>query len=119
MPSPILRAGFKTTFSSDGPGSYPSDPLRDAGTLVSRKTVNGNPINPEEAVSVEQALRAQTINAAYAGFEEHRLGSLEHGKIADITVLGEDPFEFPPEQFNQLSVDMVISGGQVHEMTSR
>ncbi|MFI5266101.1 MAG: amidohydrolase [Chloroflexota bacterium] len=111
----ILRAGFKTTFSSDGPGSYPSDPLRDAGTLVSRKTVNGNLINPEETVSVEEALRAQTINAAYVGFEEHRLGSLEHGKIADVTVLGEDPFEFPPEQFNQLPVDMVITGGQVKE----
>ena len=36
--------------------------------------------------------------------------------IADVTVLGEDPFEFPPEQFNQLPVDMVIVGGEVREM---
>ena len=115
----ILRAGFKTTFSSDGPGSYPSDPLRDAGTLVSRKTSKGNLINPEEAVTVDQALRAQTANAAYVGFEEKRLGSLETGKLADITVLGEDPYEFPPEQFNQLPVDMVVVDGKLMSFSER
>lgn len=109
----ILREGFRTTLASDGPGSYPSDPLRDLGTAVSRKTLAGDVINPEEAITVEQGLRAQTANAAYVGFEEQRLGSLEVGKLADITVLGEDPFQFPPERFDELPVDLVVVDGKV------
>jgi hypothetical protein len=109
----ILREGFKTTFASDGPGSYPSDPLRDLGTAVSRQTVSGQVINPEEAITVMQGLRAQTANAAYVGFDEQRLGSLEVGKLADITVLGADPFEFPPERFSELPVDLVVFDGRV------
>lgn len=108
----ILRAGFKATFASDGPGGYPCDPLRDAGTLVSRQTANGNVYGPEEAVTVEEALAAQTINGAYVGFEEHRLGSIEPGKLADIVVLGADPFDFPPERFSELPVDHVIVAGE-------
>lgn len=108
----ILRAGFRSTFTSDGPGGYPCDPLRDAGTLVTRKTANGNVYGPEEAVTVEEALFAQTANAAYVGFEEQRLGTIEPGKLADIVVLGEDPFEFPPERFTELPVDRVVVAGE-------
>ncbi len=109
----ILRSGFKTSFGSDAPGYYPCDPLRDIGTAVCRQTIGGHVINPEEAITVMDGLRAQTANAAWVGFQEQTLGSLEPGKLADIAVLGEDPFEFPPERFNELPVDMVVTGGRV------
>jgi len=109
----ILRAGFRSAFSSDGPGSYPLDVLRDIGTCVTRRTLGGQVINPEEAISVEQGLRAQTANAAYVGFDEQRLGTLEVGKLADLVVLGEDPFQFPPERFEELPVDLTVVGGKL------
>ncbi len=109
----ILRAGFRSAFSSDGPGSYPVDVLRDIGTCVTRRTLGGQVINPEEAISVEQGLRAQTANAAYVGFDEQRLGTLEVGKLADLVVLGEDLFQFPPERFEELPVDLTVVGGKL------
>jgi predicted amidohydrolase YtcJ len=109
----ILRAGFPASFGSDAPGYYPCDPLRDIGTCVSRQTLAGDVISPDEAITVEQGLRAQTVNAAFVGFDEARLGRLEVGKLADITVLGEDPFQFPPERFEELPVDYTIVGGKV------
>lgn len=113
----IIRAGFRSSFASDGPGGYPCNPLRDVGTMVSRRTANGNIINPEEALTVHQALRAQTANAAYVGFEEHRLGTIEPGKLADLVVLGEDPYRFPPEDFINLPVDLAVVNGDVTELT--
>jgi predicted amidohydrolase YtcJ len=58
-------------------------------------------------------LRAQTVNAAYTGFQESKLGSLEPGKLADVAVLVEDPFVFPPDRFRDLPVDLTITGGRI------
>jgi predicted amidohydrolase YtcJ len=107
---------FGCTFSSDGPGSYPVDILRDIGTCVSRRTLAGDIINPEEAITVAEGLRAQTVNASRVGFVERDLGTLEPGRLADLTVLGEDPFQFPPERFEELPVDLVLVGGQLTEV---
>ena len=115
----IVRAGFRSSFPSDGPGGYPCDPLRDIGTMVSRRTVNGNTINADEAITMDQALRAQTINGAYVGFEEHRLGSIERGKLADLCVLGEDPYRFPAEDFVNLPVDLAVVDGAVTDLTGQ
>ena len=60
-----------------------------------------------------EALRSQTINAAYTGFQEKLLGSIEAGKLADIVVLGDDPLTFAPAQFQELPVDITIAGGKV------
>jgi predicted amidohydrolase YtcJ len=109
----IVRAGFRSSFASDGPGGYPCDPLRDISTLVTRRTANGNVINKDEALTMDQALRAQTINAAYTGFEENRLGSIEPGKLADLVVLPADPYTYPAEELIDVPVDMTVVGGEV------
>ena len=93
--------------------AYPVDVLRDIGTCVSRRTLAGDVINPEEAIGVEDGLRAQTANAAHVGFVEREVGTLEVGKLADVTVLGADPFTFPAERFEELPVDLVMVGGQL------
>lgn len=115
----VLRAGFRSSFASDGPGGYPCDPLRDAGTLVSRRSVNGVVHGVEEAVTVDEALRAQTVNAAYVGFVEDRLGSLEPGKLADLVVLGRDPWTTPPEDFIDIPVDLTAIGGELIDHTTQ
>ena len=52
---------------------------------------------PEERITAAEAFAMHTTTAAYVGFEENDKGTLEIGKLADIAVLAEDPFEIPPE----------------------
>lgn len=109
----LLDAGVPLVFGADAPDYWPVDPLRDLGAAVSRTSAAGAHIGPEQAITLDEALRAQTASAAFLGFVEDRLGTLEPGKLADVAVLGEDPFAFPAERFAELPVDMTISGGRV------
>ncbi len=104
-------AGVMTSSGSDGPGCWPMDPLRDIGIAVSRRTLEGDVIEPAEAIDVRTALRMCTINAAYAGFEEHVKGSIETGKLADFAILAENPYETDPERIPAIEVDATIIGG--------
>jgi len=109
----LWDAGFPLSFGSDAPGYYPVDPLRDLGTAVAHQTLSGQKVAAGEALTRQEALRSQTINAAYTAFQEHTLGSLEAGKLADIIVLGDDPLTFAPERFQELPVDITIAGGRI------
>ena len=83
---------------------------------VTRKTVNGAPEGgwfPAERISVEDALRAYTVNNAYAGFEEDEKGTLEPGKLADITVLDRDLFAIDPDEIKDTRVLYTIVDGRV------
>ncbi|MCS7275245.1 MAG: amidohydrolase, partial [Candidatus Bipolaricaulota bacterium] len=77
----VLESGVKLAFGSDG---MPFGPLYGIHCVVHAP-------HPVQRVSVEEALRAYTLDAAYAGFEERSWGSLEVGKRADFVVLSEDP----------------------------
>jgi hypothetical protein len=81
-------------------------------SLVNRKSKAGQPIGPSQKVSVLEALRLYTINAAYQSFDEDHLGSIEVGKLADIVVLGEDILEVPTSKIMDIPVDMTIVGGK-------
>jgi predicted amidohydrolase YtcJ len=114
----LWNAGFPLTFGSDSPGYYSVDPLRDLGTAVAHETVSGAVITPQQSLTVEQALLSQTLNAAYAGFREDTEGSLRVGKVADIAVLGDDPFTFAPAKFGDLPVELTISGGRIRHRSA-
>jgi predicted amidohydrolase YtcJ len=109
----LWDAGFPLSFGSDSPGYYPVDPLRDLGTAVARQTLSGQQITAGEALTMREALRSQTINAAYTSFQEHILGSITVGKLADLIVLGDDPLTFAPARFQELPVDVTIAGGKI------
>jgi predicted amidohydrolase YtcJ len=109
----LWDAGFPLSFGSDAPGYYPVDPLRDLGTAVAHQTLSGQKVTANEALTRLEALRSQTINAAYTSFQEKRLGSIEAGKLADIVVLGDDPLTYAPERFQELPIDITIAGGKV------
>jgi predicted amidohydrolase YtcJ len=68
---------------------------------------------PEERISVAEAFAMHTTTAAYAGFEEDDKGTLEVGKLADLAVLAEDPFQIEPERIKDLKVEMTIVGGEI------
>ncbi len=109
----MLDAGLPITSGSDGPAYWPLDSLRDLGTAVSRRTWTGKVVGADQAVSVDEAIRMFTINAAYNAFEEKIKGSIEVGKIADFCVLAQNPYEIAPEDIKDIPVDMTIVDGKV------
>jgi len=68
---------------------------------------------PEERITVDEALRMYTVNAAYASFEENIKGSIDAGKLADLTVISRDPLRVPPSEIGDIKVAMTIVGGRV------
>ncbi|MBW2162150.1 MAG: amidohydrolase [Deltaproteobacteria bacterium] len=99
-----FREGHRATIHSDNPMT-PIGPLRVMQTSMLRiPRKGGEPMAPSERLTVDQALRAMTTNAArQLGVEEHR-GSLEPGKTADLVMLSRNPFDTAPEQFDDIEV---------------
>jgi predicted amidohydrolase YtcJ len=104
--------GVPLALSSDRP-VVDGAPLRGLQAAVTRRTREGWALAPQEALSLEEALRAYTMGAAYAAFAEAELGTLEPGKWADLVVLGADPFETDPEALEAIPIWATVVGGQV------
>jgi predicted amidohydrolase YtcJ len=66
-----------------------------------------------QTISVEEALRLMTIDAAHALFREEELGSLESGKLADLIVLSRDPTAIAPAEIKDIEAWMMMVGGKV------
>lgn len=109
----LLKNGVIIAGGSDSPGYWPVDPLRDIAACVSRKMRWGEVWIPEERITTAEAFAMHTTTAAYVGFEENDKGTLEVGKLADIAVLAEDPFEIQPERIKDVPVEMTIVGGGI------
>ena len=113
----ILDTGGILTFGSDWPVA-PLSPLKGVYAAVTRRTIDDaypDGWQPQEKITVEQALAAYTRNNAYAVFEEAEGGTLEIGKRADLVVLGADPRRIAPERIPELSVvETVINGERVY-----
>jgi len=94
-------------------------PVEDVGPLacfyasVSRKLKDGSRFYPDQRMSREEALKSYTWNNAYAAFEEKLKGSLEVGKLADITVLSRDILTIPEDEIPATDVVYTIVGGKV------
>ncbi|MFN7933402.1 MAG: amidohydrolase [Bryobacteraceae bacterium] len=80
---------------------------------ITRQTVTGTPINPEEALTREQALRLWTLNSAYLSFEEDRKGSIEPGKLADMVVISDDFLNCPIDRLKDIEALTTIVDGKV------
>ena len=110
----LLDAKATVVFGSDWDVA-PISPVLGIAAAVTRRTIDGkNPGGwvPEQKITVEQALRAYTVSAAYAAFEEKDKGSLESGKLADFVVLAADPFRVKPEELDRIEVDATVVGGK-------
>jgi hypothetical protein len=93
----------------------PLDPLTGIYAAVTRRTTDGrNPEGwfPEQKISLEEAVKAYTLNGAYAEFSEHIKGSIEKGKLADLVVLSRNIFEIPPEDIPKTEVKITIFNGR-------
>jgi hypothetical protein len=108
----LLDAGMVLTGSSDRP-VVTGTPLLGIHDMVNRRTAAGEPFNAAEAVTAAEALRAYTWGSAYASKAEHAKGSVETGKLADFTVLSEDPTLVSPGRIAGLEVVATIVGGEL------
>ena len=109
----LLDEGIRFSSGTDAPGYMPIDVLRDIWVCVARRSWDGVEVSPEEAISVMDAIRLFTIDAAYAGFEEGIKGSIEPDKLADLIVLNEDILTVDPSTIKDIAVDYTIVNGEI------
>jgi predicted amidohydrolase YtcJ len=106
-----IKSGAKVSFHSDSPVS-PVDPIQTIQCMVTRRTPSGELHAPDQSISMDDALRAYTINAAYHLRREQDLGSIAVGKLADFVQLSADPYDVDPLQLtDQVNVLATWSGG--------
>ena len=102
----LIRKGVLVTGGSDCPVE-PISPLLGIYAAVGREKF------PQERITVEEALRIYTINAAYVSFEEKIKGSIEAGKLADLVVLSDDLRKIEPSKIKDVRVELTIIGGKI------
>lgn len=111
----LLDSGATLAFGSDW-FVAPPIPLLGIDAAVTRRTLDGKQPDgwiPDQKISVEQALRAYTVDAAYAGFQERRVGSLARGKLADFVVIDRDLTRVPADEIVDARVMLTCVGGRV------
>lgn len=109
-----VATGMRISLHNDPPIT-PEEPLCNISVGVTRIAPSGRVLAPEERLTVEQAIRAQTIDAAWQLFADDVIGSLEVGKYADLVVLSADPRTVPAEDIADLDVRATfLAGRQVY-----
>ena len=109
-----LREGVPFTIHSDAPVT-PLGHLHTMWCAVNRRTATGEKLGTTENLSVEDAMHAVTLGAAYQIKMDHDVGSLETGKRADIAVLESDPYEVDPMELKDIQVWGTVLGGVIHQ----
>ncbi|HEY6548022.1 MAG TPA: amidohydrolase [Vicinamibacteria bacterium] len=107
----LLDAGIRPTQASDYPPG-PFEPMMALQSEVTRTDMKGTVWGAQQRISVEEALRVGTLHGAYASFEERQKGSIEAGKLADLVVLGRDPFKEDPSTLVTIPVERTMVGGR-------
>jgi len=110
--STLIDAGITVAASSDCPVVSP-DPMFGIYAAVSRQSVTGQSIAPQQAIHIDKALALHTIAPAYAQFTENIKGSITPGKLADLVILSKDPLQIAPDEIREIEVFMTILGGQI------
>ena len=103
------------SFHSDLP-MCPADPMLMASFAVNRVTASGRVAGPEQRIGVHDALRAVTVEAAYSWGRENELGSIAVGKIANMTVLDEDPYGADPNRLGSIPLRTTVFEGRVFDI---
>lgn len=109
----VLDHGLHLSYGSD---ERPYGPLIGMYAAVTRRGYDGKVYGAEEAVSVQEAVRAYTIDSAWNNFDEKNRGSIEPGKLADFVVLSEDLFTIDPLRIKEVKIVNTIIGGRVFEI---
>lgn len=104
----ILKAGIHLSGGSDAPVIHP-DPIEGIYGACN------HPYNPDQSLSILEALKMFTYEVAWASFDEKERGSLEIGKIADMVILNKDPLKLEPKELRSLKVEKLFLCGKEYE----
>jgi predicted amidohydrolase YtcJ len=111
----VMNTGATLAFGSDAPVD-PIEPLKGIYAGVSRQRPDGSPgpegWYPDQRLTMAETIAAFTLGAAVAGNRESRLGSLEAGKWADLTILDQDIFSIPTAEIPAVQVEGTVIGGK-------
>lgn len=110
----LIESGARVAFGSDW-FVAPAVPLEGIYAAVTRRTLDGaHPDGwvPAERITVEQALRAYTVDAAFASYDEHNRGTLAPGFLADFVLLDRDLTTVPPAEIREAQVLRTVVGGR-------
>jgi predicted amidohydrolase YtcJ len=111
----VKDSGAHLPLSSDFPGET-LNPFYGIYAAITRQDPKGDPPGgwyPEQKLTLEEALSGYTVEAAYAEFEESAKGSIEKGKLADLTVISQDIAKLPPKEILSIHVLITFVGGKV------
>ncbi|HPA82121.1 MAG TPA: amidohydrolase [Thermoanaerobaculales bacterium] len=108
----LLDQGAVIASGTDVPVE-PIDPIATFHAAVTRRMADGSAFYPTQRMAREEALRSMTLAAAFAAFEEHRKGSLEVGKLADLTVLSQDLLTVDEDEIKATEVLATVVGGSI------
>jgi predicted amidohydrolase YtcJ len=109
----LFDKGVRVTNSSDAPVTYP-DWRQGVETAVLRKDkATGNVLGEDQCISVEQAIQSYTINGAWQDHQDDIRGSIEPGKLADFTIIGDDILTIDPNQIHAIPILYTIVGGKI------
>jgi predicted amidohydrolase YtcJ len=111
-----IENGIMTPMSSDCPctsGDELISPFLGIYVAVTRRTDADREIGPEQKIDITNALRAYTMNSAYATFEEDVKGSIAPGKLADFVVLSDDPLNVRNNELKDIRAEITIIGGKI------
>jgi predicted amidohydrolase YtcJ len=111
----LLKSGAVICGGSDAPVER-GEPMIEFYAAVTRKSIKGESADgwhPEQALTREQALKMFTLSPAYAAFEEKDRGSIEPGKLADLTILSADIMKIPEPEILKTTCAMTVIGGEI------
>jgi predicted amidohydrolase YtcJ len=104
----IINAGIHLSGGSDAPVTHP-DPIEGIYGACN------HPYDPDQSISITDALKMYTYEVAWASFDEKERGSLEKGKIADMVILNQNPLELEPEELRSLKVENLFLNGKEYK----
>lgn len=112
----VLDAGVPVALSSDGPVTTPDWRQGVAAAVLRESKASGTVTGPQHRIRVTEAIRGYTLGGAWQDHAEDWKGSIEVGKVADLCVLGADPFAVDPHELPAVPVQQtILDGSVIHE----
>jgi predicted amidohydrolase YtcJ len=108
----LFDGGVRVTNSSDASVTYPDWRQGVESAVLRKDKATGKVIGVEQCITVEQAIRSYTINGAWQDHQDKVRGSIEVGKLADFTIIGEDILSIDPDNIHEIPVLYTIVGGK-------